>query len=82
MESCQGYIIKLTSPFHTNAINMYALWFKVILCLMFLELVSILFATVPGYGNEYMTKENKNLTSFEHFCTKTKFKPQNTVYMH
>ena len=28
--------------------------------LMFLELVSILFPIVPHYGNEYMTKENKN----------------------
>jgi len=36
------------------------LWFKFILGLMFFELVSILFAIVPGYGNEYMTKENKN----------------------
>ena len=26
---------------------------------MFLELVSILFAIVPEYGNKYMTKENK-----------------------
>ena len=32
---------------------------------MFFELVSILFAVVPGYGNEYMTKENKNSTSFK-----------------
>ena len=36
------------------------LWFKFILGLMFFELVSILFAIVPDYGNEYMTKENKN----------------------
>ena len=28
---------------------------------MFFELVSILFAIVPDYANEYMTKENKNL---------------------
>jgi len=27
---------------------------------MFFELVSILFAIVPDYGNEYTTKENKN----------------------
>jgi len=27
---------------------------------MFFELVSILFAIVPDYGNEYMTKGNKN----------------------
>ena len=32
---------------------------KFILSLMFFELVSILFAIVPGYGNEYMTKETK-----------------------
>ena len=37
----------------------YMVWFKFILSLMFFELVSILFAIVPGYGNEYMTKENK-----------------------
>jgi len=39
------------------------LWFKFILGLMPFELVSILFAInniVPDYGNEYMTKENKN----------------------
>ena len=34
--------------------------FKFILGLMFFELVSIIvFAIVPHYGNEYMTKENK-----------------------
>ena len=35
---------------------------KVHICcgLMFFELVSILFAIVPDYGNEYMAKENKN----------------------
>ena len=36
------------------------LWLKFILDLMFFELVSILFAIVPDYGNEYMTKENKH----------------------
>ena len=41
-------------------IYIYMLWFKFILGLMFFELVSILFAIVPDYGNEYMTKENKN----------------------
>ena len=35
------------------------LWFKFILGLMFFELVSILFAIVPDYRNEYTTKENK-----------------------
>ena len=35
---------------------------------MFFELVSILFAIiVPDYDNEYMTKENKNWTSFKNF---------------
>ena len=37
---------------------------------MFFELVSILFAIVPGYGNEYMTKENKYWTSFKNFAPK------------
>ena len=36
------------------------LWFKFILGLKISELVSISFAIVPDYGNEYMTKENKN----------------------
>ena len=37
------------------------LWFKFsMLGLMFFELVSILFAIVSDYCNEYMTKENKN----------------------
>jgi len=36
------------------------LWFKFILGLVFFELVSILFAIVSDYGNEYMTKENNN----------------------
>ena len=46
------------------------LWCKFILGLMFFELVSILFAIVPDYGNEYMTKENKNWTSFKNFAPK------------
>ena len=37
---------------------------------MLFELVSILFAIVPDYGNEYMTKENKNCTSFKNFVPK------------
>ena len=36
------------------------LWFKFILGLKISELVSISFAIVPDYGNEYMTKGNKN----------------------
>ena len=46
------------------------LWFKFILGLKFFELVSILFAIVPEYGNEYTTKENKNWTSFKNFAPK------------
>jgi len=34
------------------------LWFKFILGLMSFELVSILFAIVPDYGNEYKIKKN------------------------
>jgi len=48
----------------------YMLWFKFILGLMFFELVSIIFAIVPHYGNEYMTKENKNWTSSKSFAPK------------
>ena len=39
---------------------MCVLWFKFILGLMFYEPVSILFAIVPHFVNEYMTKENTN----------------------
>ena len=39
---------------------MYMLWFIFILGLKVFELVSILFAIVPDYDNEHMTKENKN----------------------
>ena len=46
------------------------LWFKLPRGLMFFELVSISFAIVLVYGNEYMTKENKNLTSFKNFARK------------
>ena len=51
---------------------MYMLWFKFsILGLMFFELVSILFAIVLDYGNEYiMMKENTNWTSFKNFAPK------------
>ena len=37
---------------------------------MFFQLVSILLAIVPDHGNEYMTKENKNGTSFQNFAPK------------
>ena len=43
-----------------NWLGLYMLWFKFIFGLKFFELVSILFAIVPDYGNEYTTKENKN----------------------
>ena len=33
-------------------------------------MVSILFAIVPDYGNEYTTKENKNSASFKNFAPK------------
>jgi len=46
---------------------MFMVWFKFILGLKIFELVSILSAIVPDYGNEYMTKENKNWTSFKDF---------------
>ena len=46
------------------------LWLKFVLGLMFFELVSILFAIFPEYGNEYTTKENKNWTSFKNFAPK------------
>ena len=45
------------SPYN---VILYMLWFKFVLGLMFFELVSVLFAIVPHYGNEYTTKENKN----------------------
>ena len=35
---------------------MNMLWFKFIIGLMFFEFVSILFAIVPDYNNEYITK--------------------------
>ena len=35
-----------------NWLGLYMLWFKFILGLKFFELVSILFAIVPDYGNE------------------------------
>jgi len=41
-------------------IMMAMLWFKFILGLKYFELVSILFAIVPDYGNDYTTKENNN----------------------
>ena len=41
-------------------LGLYMLWFKFILDFKFFELVSILLAIVPDYGNEYTTKENKN----------------------
>ena len=46
------------------------LWFKFIFGVMFFQPVSILFAIVPDYGNEYMTKENNNLARFQNFAPK------------
>ena len=47
------------------------LWFKFVLGLMFFfKLVSVLFAIVPHYGNEYTTKENKKYTSLKKFAPK------------
>ena len=46
---------------------------------MFFELVSILFAIVPDYGNKYMTKENKNWNSLKNFALKLNF--NNNRYM-
>ena len=46
---------------------------------MFFELVSILFAIVPDYGNEYMTKENNNWTSFKNFAPKLNL--NHNIYM-
>ena len=40
---------------------------------MSFELVSIIFAIVPGHGNEYMTKENKNWNSLKNFAPKHKY---------
>ena len=52
-------------------LSMDMLWFKFILGLKFFELVlTILFAIVPEYGNEYTTKENKNWTGFKNFAPK------------
>ena len=53
-----------------NWLGLYMLWFKFIFGLKFFELVSILFAIVPDYGNEYTTKENKNWTSFQNLAPK------------
>ena len=50
--------------------RLYMLWFKFILGLMCFELVPILFAIVLDYGNEYMTKETNNWTSFKNFAPK------------
>ena len=46
---------------------------------MFFELVSISFVIVPDYGNEYMTKEKKNGTSFKNFAPKLNL--NHNIYM-
>ena len=55
--------------------NLLEVWFFlfeiiIILALVLFELVSILFAIVPEYENEYITKENKNWTSFKDVAPK------------
>ena len=59
---------------------MYMLWFKFIFGLIVCELVSILFAIVLVYGNEYMTEENKNLTSLKNFAPKLNL--NHNIYVH
>ena len=51
---------------------------------MFFELVSIIivFAIVPDYGNEYMTKENKNWSSFKNFAPKINLKHKIYIYIY
>ena len=44
-----------------NWLGLYMLWFKFILVVRFFELVSILFANVPDYGNEYTTKKKRKI---------------------
>ena len=63
-------------------IYIYMLWFKFILGLKFFELVSILFAIVPDYGNEYTTKENKNCTSFKNFAPKLNLNHNMYIYIY
>ena len=49
----------LTFHYIHSSVRPHLIWFKFILGLMFFELVSILFAIVPDYGDEYVTKEIK-----------------------
>ena len=48
---------------------------------MFFELVLILFAIVPDYGNKYKTKEKKNWTSFKDFAPKLNLNHNISVYI-
>ena len=57
---------------------MYMLWFKFILGLKVFELVSILFAIVPDYGNDTLQKKIKIEPVLKIF-TKTKFEPQHIL---
>ena len=61
--------------------KIYMLWFKFVLGLMFFELVSVLFAIVPHYGNEYTTKENKNETSLKNFAPKLNLNHNIYIYL-
>ena len=74
---CHGYLSSLLSMMKHREMSkwlkyicMYMLWFTFTHGLTFFELVSVLFAIVPDYGNEYITKENKNRTSFQNFAPK------------
>ena len=72
-------LIKKNNDFFWQLNNTYqefkwvCFWLKFILGLMFFELVSILFAIVPDYGNVYTTKQNKNWNSFKNFAPKLNF---------
>ena len=55
---CSSSLCSLMRYWVAHMFIIYMLWFKFILGLVFFELVSILFAIVSDYGNEYMTKEN------------------------
>ena len=51
------YTVRANGVGHASmdfSMEMWRLWLKFILGLMFFELVSILFAIFPGHGNEYM----------------------------
>ena len=55
------------------------LWFKFIFDQIFFELVSFLFAIVPDYGDEYMTKE-QILNGFKNFAPKINLNHNIIIY--